>query len=133
VLKDGKEIRASKNELSAASEFFSPLFNSEMRENREGIIRLEHITEAVMSYVLEFMHSGSVKLTQDKAKDLLEAADYLLFPRLKTFAGDSYIETCPLLTVFQHIITTRNTNVRTSCFSNSWKFIVSNYPVVAES
>ena len=40
-----------------------------------------------MSYVLEFMHSGSVKLTQDKAKDLLEAADYLLFPRLKTFAG----------------------------------------------
>jgi len=35
LLKDGKGIRASKNELSAASDYFSALLNSEMRERTE--------------------------------------------------------------------------------------------------
>ena len=56
VLKDGKEIKVCRNELSAASDYFSSvLFNSDMRESREGVIRLEHVTETVMRTVLEFM------------------------------------------------------------------------------
>ena len=84
VLKEGKEITASRNELSAASDFFCTLLNSDMRENREGIIRLEHITETVMRDVLEFMRCGGVMITQENATYLLEAADYLLLPSLKT-------------------------------------------------
>ena len=55
-----------------------------MRENREGIIRLEHITETVMRDVLEFIRCGCVMITQENATYLLEAADYLLLSSLKT-------------------------------------------------
>ena len=82
VLKDGKEIRATRNQLSE-SDFFSTLLNSDMKENREGIIRLEHITETVMKDVLKFMRCGCVIITQQNAVNLLEAADYLLLPSLK--------------------------------------------------
>ena len=85
VLKDGKEIKACRNELSAASDFFSALFNSDMRESREGVIRLEHITETVMRTVLIFMRYGSVtEVTSENDEDLIEAADYFLLPGLKT-------------------------------------------------
>ena len=84
VLKDCKEIRATRGQLSE-SDFFSTLLNSDMKENREGIIRLEHITEIVMKDVLEFMRCGSVKITRENATYLLEAADYLLLPSLKKF------------------------------------------------
>ena len=84
VLKDGKEIRATRNEL-LESDFFSTLVNSNMR-NREGIIRLEHISETVMRDVLEFMRCGRVKITSKNAEDLIEAADYFLVRSLKTIA-----------------------------------------------
>ena len=88
VLKHGKKIRSSRNELSAGSDFFSALLHSDMRENKEGVVHLEHITETVMLDVLEFMRCESVKiLTPKAAHDLIEAADYLQLPKLKTFAG----------------------------------------------
>lgn len=87
VGKDGSEFRASRNVLSAASPFFSALLDSDMRENKEGIIRLEHITNTVMRDVLEFMHSDSVEITPTNVQDLIEAADYLLLTSLKTIAG----------------------------------------------
>ena len=52
ILKHDKEMRVSRNEIAASSDFFSTLLNSEMRENKEGIVRLEHITEACMRDVL---------------------------------------------------------------------------------
>lgn len=58
-----------------------------MRENREGIIRLEHITDTVMIDVLEFMRAGSVKITPTNVLDLIEAAEYFILPSLKTIAG----------------------------------------------
>lgn len=53
VVKDGEEFRANRKLLSKASPFFSALLNIEMRENKEGIIRLEHITSTVMRDVIE--------------------------------------------------------------------------------
>jgi len=88
ILKDSKMIKTSRNELSAASDFFSALFHNDMKENREGVIHLEHISSTVMIKVLEFMRFGNVtEITPTNAKDMIEAADYLLLPRLKIFAG----------------------------------------------
>ena len=91
ILKHGKEMRVSRNEIAAASDFFSTLLNSDMRENKEGIVRLQHITEACMRDVLEFIRSGSVEITTpENAKELIEVAEYLLLDRLKTFS-EKYI------------------------------------------
>ena len=73
--------------LSAASPFFSKLLQSDMRENREGIVRFEEISDAVMEDVLEFIYTGSVEITQENSTDLITTADYLVIPGLKTFSG----------------------------------------------
>ena len=54
VTKDDKEFKAQRNVLSAASPFFFKLLQSDMKENREGIVRFEEISGAVMEDVLEW-------------------------------------------------------------------------------
>ena len=63
VTKDNKEFKAHKNVLSAASPFFCELLHGGMKENREGIVRFEEISGAVMEDVLEFIYTGSVEVT----------------------------------------------------------------------
>ena len=88
VVEDGKEFRAHRKVLSEASPFFDKLLNSGMRESKEGVVRLEMLTEAGLGAVLEFIYTGGVEiLAEDNARDLIEMADYLSIPQLKTFAG----------------------------------------------
>ncbi|KAL9966595.1 hypothetical protein ACROYT_G024697 [Oculina patagonica] len=118
--------------LSVASPFFSALLDSDMRENREGTIRLEHMTETVMRDILEFMQSGKTEVTQTNAQDLIEAADYLFLPNLKIFAGrfmkeNLTISNCILMYYFaeKYRCDELVVNVR--------EFILSNFALVAES
>ena len=83
VTKDDKEFKGHRNVLSAASPFFCKLLHSDMKENREGIVRFEEISGAVMEDVLEFIYTGSVEVTQENSKDLIAAANYLLIPGMK--------------------------------------------------
>ena len=85
--KDGKEFKAHRNVLYAASPFFFKLFQSDMKENREGIVRFEEISGAVMEDVLEFIYTGSVEVIQENSKDLIATANYLLIPGLKNLSG----------------------------------------------
>jgi len=87
VTKDDKEFKAHRNVLSAASPFLLKLLQSDMKENREGIVRFEEISAAVMEDVLEFIYTGSVEVTQENSEDLITAANYLLIPALKTVSG----------------------------------------------
>lgn len=131
VLKDGKEIRATRSQLSE-SDFFSTLLNSDMKENREGIIRLEHITDTVMTDVLEFMRCGSVMITQKNAAYLLEAADYLLLPSLKKFV-ERFLER--ELTA-SNCISTHYYAQKYQCLDLadiSWKFFFPNFAAVTQS
>ena len=132
VLKDGKEIMACRNELSAASDFFSALFNSGMRESREGVIRLKHITETVMRTVLEFIRYGSVTaVTSENDEDVMEAADYFLLPGLKTI-----VKSCVRLNL------TYSNCISRYCFAEKYlsedqvakcrRFVISNFARVAK-
>ena len=87
VTKDDKEFKAHRNVLSAASPFFFKLFQSDMKENREGIVRFKEISGAVMEDVLEFIYTGSVEVTRENCKYLIAAANYLLIPGLKKLSG----------------------------------------------
>jgi len=46
VTQDDKKFKAHRNVLSAASPYFSKLLQNDMKENREGIVRLEEISES---------------------------------------------------------------------------------------
>ena len=88
VTKDGKELKAHRNVLSAASPFFDKLLQSDMKENREGIVQISEISSALMEVVLDFIYTGSVEVTQEnQSKDLIAAAHYLLIPSLKKISS----------------------------------------------
>ena len=88
VAKEGNEFKAHRNVLSAVSPFFVKLFQSEMKEKEEGIIRFEEISASILEDVLEFIYTGNVEIGDEQsAKDLIITADYLLLVCLKTFAG----------------------------------------------
>ncbi|XP_022808536.1 kelch-like protein 12 [Stylophora pistillata] len=87
VSKDNGEFKAHRNVLSAVSPFFCKLLQSDMKENREGIIRFEEISGSVMEDVLEFIYTGTVEVTQENANDLIAAGNYLMIPSLKTVSG----------------------------------------------
>ena len=73
--------------LSAASPYFDKLLQSDMKENREGIVRFEEISGSVLKDVLEFIYSGTVDVTQENAEKLIAAGNYLIIPGLKTATG----------------------------------------------
>ena len=134
ILKHGQEMRVSRNEIAAASDFFSTLLNSDMRENKEGTVRLEHITESCMRDVLEFIRSGSVEITTpENAKELIKVAEYLLLDRLKTFSEKYLVQetltssNCMSIYYFAEQYRCQELTMKTR------QFILSNFAAVTES
>ncbi|KAL9956791.1 hypothetical protein ACROYT_G038329 [Oculina patagonica] len=87
VVEDGKQFKAHRQVLSEASPFFEKLLNSDMKESKEGVVRLEMFSESVMGNTLELIYTGNVQiLTEESARDLIVMADYLFLQNLKPFA-----------------------------------------------
>ena len=134
VVKDGKEFHAHRNVLSQASPFFQKLLNIDMKENNEGIIRLEWIIESQMADILQFIYTGNVQISaQDNAENLIHTADYLLLPMLKSIAGkfvEQHMTTVNCISIYYSIAE------QYSCeelIASTRKFINSNFTTVAAS
>ena len=88
LTKDGREFKAHRHVLSEASPFFEKLLHSDMKENKQGIVRLELLNELLMKEILGFIYTGDVEnLSEENAEDLITAGDYLCLPSLKAVAG----------------------------------------------
>ena len=88
LVKDGKELKAHRDVLSEASLFFEKLLESDMKESNEGVIRLEVFTELLMKEILKFIYTSDVQISsEENARELIMAGDYLFLPKLKTIAG----------------------------------------------
>ena len=131
VTNDNRELKAHRNVLSAASPFFCKLLQSDMKENREGIIRFEEISGSVLEDVLEFIYTGTVAVTQENAKELIVAGNYLIIPSLKTVSGrflEGEMSNSNCLSTFYHA-------EKYDCdelIGNSRKFIHENFVCVGE-
>ena len=86
----GKEFKAHKAVLAAASPFFLTLLESNMRESNEHLIKveLEEATASIMEDVLKYVYTGNVSVTEQSAHNLIATADYLLLPGLKSLGCD---------------------------------------------
>ena len=128
---DDKEFKTHRNVLSAASPFFSKLLQSDMKESREGLVRFEEISGAVMEDVLEFIYTGSVEVTQENSKDLIASTNFLVIPGLTKLSGRFLERQMP-----------KSNCISTFCFAelyqcdeliiNTRKFIHANFSSVAE-
>ena len=88
---DQARVKAHRIVLCAASPFFYNALNSDMKEKKEGVIRLQETSKAVMEEVLEYLYTGHVDINEHNAFDLMAAADYFLISSLKDFSA-SYIK-----------------------------------------
>ena len=86
----GKEFKAHKAVLAAASPFFLTLLESNMRDSNEHLIKieLEEATASIMEDVLKYVYTGNVSVTEESAHNLIATADYLLLPGLKSLGCD---------------------------------------------
>ena len=85
-----EEFKAHKLVLAASSPFFLSLLESDMKESKEHLIKieLEEATAAVIEQVIAYIYTGNVSLTEENSHDLIATADYLILPGLKTLAGE---------------------------------------------
>ncbi|XP_078378456.1 kelch-like protein 40 [Oculina patagonica] len=134
VVKDGKEFQAHRNVLSQASPFFEKLLSTDMKENNEGVIRLEWITESQMADILQFIYTGNVQISsQENAESLIAVADYLLLSNLKTIAGkflEQHMTTENCMSIYYSIAELYSCD---ELIASTRKFINSNFTTVAAS
>ena len=85
-----KEFKAHRAVLAAASPFFLTLLTSDMKESNEQLIKveLEEATESVMEDALKYLYTGNVTVVEERARNLIATANFLLLPSLKTMAGN---------------------------------------------
>ncbi|KAL9972409.1 hypothetical protein ACROYT_G018707 [Oculina patagonica] len=84
---DQARLKAHRIVLGAASPFFYNALNSDMKEKKEGVIRLEETNKAVMEEVLEYLYTGHVDINENNAYDLLQITDFLIIPSLKKLSS----------------------------------------------
>ena len=78
--------------LCAASPFFYRALNSEMKESKEGLIRLKDTSKVAIEELLNYLYTGHVDVTQHNAFDLLKIADFLVIPSLTEVSSKFIIQ-----------------------------------------
>ena len=90
---DLARFKAHRIVLCAGSPFFYNALNSDMKEKREGVIRLENTSKAAMEELIDYLYTGHVDVTQHNAFDLLEMADFFVIPSLKDVSSKFIAQT----------------------------------------
>ena len=78
--------------LCAGSPFFYSALNNDMKESKEGLIRLEDMSKVAIEELLDYLYTGHVDVTQHNAFDLLKIADFLVIPSLKEVSSKFIIQ-----------------------------------------
>ena len=89
---DLARFKAHRIVLCAASPFFYSALNSDMKESKEGLIRLEDTSKIAIEQLLDYLYTGHVDVTQHNAFDLLRIADFLVIPSLKEISSKFMIQ-----------------------------------------
>ena len=79
--------------LCAASPFFYSALINDMKESKEGLIRLEDTSKVAIEDLLDYLYTGHLDVTQDNAFDLFKIADFLVIPSLKEISSRFIIQT----------------------------------------
>ena len=90
---DQARFNAHRVVLCAASPFFYSALNNDMKESKEGLIRLEDTSKIAIEELLDYLYTGHVDVTQHNAFDLLKIADFLVIPSLKEVSSRFIIQT----------------------------------------
>uniref|UniRef100_A0A1A9VA70 Kelch-like protein diablo n=1 Tax=Glossina austeni TaxID=7395 RepID=A0A1A9VA70_GLOAU len=71
----GETIYVHKVALALASDYFASMFETDMKERREGVIKVEDVDVPTIKTLVEYMYSGIINLTEENVENLLSIAD----------------------------------------------------------
>jgi len=80
---EGKEFHVHRNILASRSPVFRKMFELNMREKQEGVVRLEDISAHTFSQVLHYIYTGECSLNNDNTEEMLAMADRYDLEKLK--------------------------------------------------
>ena len=72
---DHHRLACHKNILAAQSPVFAAMFQSDMREARDGEVRIPDLSAETCQSMLRFIYTGEVRSNECYTLELLEAAD----------------------------------------------------------
>ena len=128
---DQARFNAHRIVLCAASPFFYSALNNEMKESKEGLIRLEDTSKVAIEELLDYLYTGHVDVSQHNAFDLLKIADFLVIPSLKEVLSKFIIQTLSS----SNCLMAYYSAVNYRCFElqeNAREFIYANFTRVVE-
>ena len=128
---DLARFKAHRIVLCAASPFFYSALNSDMKESKEGLIRLEDTSKVAIEELLDYLYTGHVDVSQHNAFDLLKIADFLVIPSLKEVLSKFIIQTLSS----SNCLMAYYSAVNYRCFElqeNAREFIYANFTRVVE-
>ena len=129
--KDQARFNAHRIVLCAASPFFYSALNNDVKESKEGLIRLEDTSKVAIEELLDYLYTGHVDVSQHNAFDLLKIADFLVIPSLKEVLSKFIIQTLSS----SNCLMAYYSAVNYRCFElqeNAREFIYANFTRVVE-
>lgn len=99
--------------LDVRSEFFSAMFNSEMKEKSENKVKISDVSPEVMQELLRFIYTGRVNNMSNLKMELLVASDKYMIEDLKNMCEEALIqglknENVPTMILFAEKYSARN-------------------------
>ncbi|OXU31355.1 hypothetical protein TSAR_002096 [Trichomalopsis sarcophagae] len=91
VVVGDKEFPAHKNILSARCRVFAAMFDHDMKENKENVVKFDKEDPVIMAEVLHFIYTGNVRNVGKLATDLLAAADRYHLDALRFMCEETLI------------------------------------------
>jgi hypothetical protein len=74
--------------LCAMSPYFEAMFYHDMRENRDGVVKLHDIDEDIFEKILEFLYTGKDVVSEENAEKIFRAASLMQIPCLQATCED---------------------------------------------
>ncbi|KAL9872092.1 kelch-like protein 17 isoform 2-T3 [Glossina fuscipes fuscipes] len=71
----GELIHVHKLALAIASDYFAAMFDADMKERREGIVKLQDVDVVAVRAMVDYIYSGIITLTEGNVEAILAASD----------------------------------------------------------
>uniref|UniRef100_A0A1B0A4J1 Kelch-like protein diablo n=1 Tax=Glossina pallidipes TaxID=7398 RepID=A0A1B0A4J1_GLOPL len=71
----GEVIHVHKLALAVASDYFAAMFEADMKERKEGIVKLQDVDVVAVKAVIDYIYSGIITLTAENVEAVLSVSD----------------------------------------------------------
>uniref|UniRef100_A0A1B0G1F7 BTB domain-containing protein n=1 Tax=Glossina morsitans morsitans TaxID=37546 RepID=A0A1B0G1F7_GLOMM len=80
---DGEVIHVHKLALAIASDYFAAMFEADMKERKEGTVKLQDVDVVAVKALIDYIYSGIITLTEENVGEVLSVSDIFQIVWLK--------------------------------------------------